>query len=56
MSSTEEYKFSAVVGSITSNIKLRSDVNEYNEGFGAYLLVTVGQKSSGAKRTFTGTI
>ena len=56
VSPTEEYRFSAVVGSITSNIKLRSDVEEYNEGFGAYLLVSVGQESAGHKKTFTGTI
>ena len=59
---TESYGLSAVVGSITSNIKLRSDPEEYQDGYGAYLLVTVGRGSvdgrrkrrSSDEKTFTG--
>ena len=53
---TDHYGLTAAVGSVTSNIKLRANQQEFLDGVGAYSLVTIGQENRDGNNwvTYTG--
>ena len=52
----DHYGLTAAVGSVTSNIKLRANQQEFRDGVGAYSLVTIGQENRDGNNwvTYTG--